>query len=328
MHRRTLLAVVLAAMLALAGCAGSTTSGAPTAGGENGGSAGDGGTAATGTVQFYVSDQPAAIEDFEHLNVTITQIGFERANDADGDGTEAETATATPAPNATATATNLTPTPTAGDGGTPTAEDAEAEEADGSEDETEADEQGSSEDEKRENEDRERAGWETVEVDSRTVDLTRLRGDNATLVGAPEIPAGEYTKVFVYVDSINATLTTGESVTVKLPSQKLQLNKGFTLEPNGTVQFVYDINVVKAGNSGKYILKPVISQSGPDQPVKEVDGEGDGADDAGPDDADEREEKAADRADDAETEGDEAETPEPTDTDDGGQGPPDDRGNN
>jgi hypothetical protein len=315
MHRRTLLAVALAAMLALAGCAGSTTPGAPTAGGENGGA---GETVATGTVQFCVSDQPAAIEDFEHLNVTITQIGFERANDAD-DETEAENATATPVPNATAT--NATPTATPEAGRTLT--EREAEEDD------EADDEG---------EDEERAGWETVGVDSRTVDLTRLRGDNATLVGTPEIPAGEYTKVFVHVDSINATLTTGESVNVKLPSEKLQLNKGFTLEPNGTVQFVYDINVVKAGNSGKYILKPVISQSGPDQPVEGVDGEGDGADNgAGPDRSDEREDENEEREDDAGTETDEAEereddagteTDEAEETDDDERGgPPDDRGN-
>jgi hypothetical protein len=310
MNRQALLAVALAVTLALAGCAGSTTPGAPTAGGENGGSGGAGGTAATGTVQFYVSDQPAAIEDFEHLNVTITQIGFERADSAEGDaseGTGTENATAATAPNATAT--NTTPAAT---------------DADDTPGETDADEDAGESD--AEEEDGERAGWETVEVDSRTVDLTRLRGDNATLVGTPEIPAGEYTKVFVYVDSIDATLATGESVNVKLPSQKLQLNKGFTLEPNGTVRFVYDINVVKAGNSGKYILKPVISQSGPDQPVREVDGEGDGGDDgAGSDGPDERGD--ADDADDVETEG-EADEPEETEADDGERGgPPDDRGN-
>jgi len=301
MNRQALLAVALAVTLALAGCAGSTTPGAPTAGGENGGSAGDVGTAATGTVQFYVSDQPAAIEDFEHLNVTITQVGFERADNADEDETEAGNTTATPAPNATATAANATPTATPGDGTTPVGEGPDAEDGDGADDE-----------------DGERAGWETVGVDSRTVDLTRLRGDNATLVGTPEVPAGEYTTVFVHVDSINATLTTGESVNVKLPSEKLQLNKGFTLEPNGTVQFVYDINVVKAGNSGKYILKPVISQSGPDQPVREVDGDG----------TDEREGGEGDRENDAETESDGTVEPEATETEDGERGgPPDDRGN-
>ncbi len=279
-----------------------------------GGSDGSGETVATGTVQFYVSDQPAAIEDFEHLNVTITQVGFERAESGEGDR-DAENATATPGDaNTTATAGNTTPVATTGNPGTATEEAAEAEEdaeAEGAKDAVE--------------EDGERAGWETVEVDSRTVDLTRLRGDNATLVGTPETPAGEYTNVFVHVDSINATLTTGESVNVKLPSQKLQLNRGFSLEPDGTVQFVYDITVVEAGNSGKYILKPVISQSGPDQPIREVDDEGDGADDsAGPDDSDEREGEESD-ADEDETESDEADG---TGTD-GGEGgsPPDDRGN-
>ena len=319
MHRRTLLAVALAAMLALAGCAGSTTPGAPTPGGDDDGSVGSdaaGETVATGTVQFYVSDQPAAIEDFEHLNVTITQIGFERVSD--GDEADDGAGTATPTPNATATADNTTAT----DGNaTPTAapgdDDATGEAGEETDD---AVDEGA--------DDEERAGWETVGVNSRTVGLTRLSGDNATLVGTPEIPAGEYTKVFVHVDSINATLTTGESVNVKLPSEKLQLNKGFTLEPNGTVQFVYDINVVKAGNSGKYILKPVISQSGPDQPVEGVDGEGDGADNgAGPDRSDEREDENEEREDDAGTETDEMETDEAEETDDDERGgPPDDRG--
>jgi hypothetical protein len=221
--RQTALAVALAGLLALAGCTGSTTT-AP---------AGDGGTAeATGTVQFYVSDQPTAISEFEHLNVTITRIGFERA------GNDNET-------DATATAANGTAT------------DATATEAD------DDDEDGEAEDERD-------AGWVTVET-NRTVDLTRLKGDNATLVGQPETPAGNYTKVFVTVSDINATPTDGSSARVKLPSGRLQLTEGFALEPNGTVQFVYDISVVKAGNSGKYILKPVISESGADQPIREVD---------------------------------------------------------
>ena len=156
-----------------------------------------------------------------------------------------------------------------------------------------------------------REGWITHNVSSRTVDLTQLRGDNATLIDSPELPAGNYSKVFVYVSEINATLTDGSSVNVKLPSNKLQLNKGFTLEPNGTVSFVYDITVFKAGNSGKYILKPVISQSGPDKQVNDVD----------------------DRS--AENEEDEDESDEDAEDEDGPTagtaekgGPPEDRGRN
>jgi hypothetical protein len=230
-------------MLVLAGCSGGT----PADGGaspEDGTADGEDGTegmtddsSTTGTVEFYVSDKPSRIDDFRHLNVTIDRVGFYRA--------ESETETAT------ATATNATVSTVAND-----SDDTEA-------NESESDEDGS--------DDSENSGELTRDVDARSVDLTRLRGPNATLIGTPEIPAGNYTKVFVYVDSINATLKDGSTTNVKLPSNKLQLTKGFELEPNGTVQFVYDISIFKAGNSGKYILKPVISESGADQEIESVD---------------------------------------------------------
>jgi len=258
MRRHTLAVVLTAALLVLAGCGGATTgTGAdePTDGtdGEAGGADGGtdtGGTAGggTGTVEFYVSDQPTAIGEFQHLNVTITKIGFARADADRGEDTDDQSSNDT-----TATPATATPTPT------PTGNDTDAG-ADG--DDADADEDDESD---------ERAGWVTRDVDSRTVDLTRLQGDNATLVGTPEIPAGEYATVFVHVESVDATLQDGTAANVKLPSGRLKLTRGFTLEPNGTVAFVYDISVVKAGNSGKYILKPVISQSGPGQPIEDVD---------------------------------------------------------
>jgi hypothetical protein len=51
------------------------------------------------------------------------------------------------------------------------------------------------------------------------------------------------------------------SVDVKLPSGKLQLKKSFTIAPNQTTEFIFDIQVVQRGTQG-YILRPVISQSG------------------------------------------------------------------
>jgi len=59
-------------------------------------------------------------------------------------------------------------------------------------------------------------------------------------------------------------------VNVKLPSQKLHVNSEFTLNASGSAHFVYDINVVKAGNSGKYIIKPVVSETGLNKPVNPV----------------------------------------------------------
>ncbi|MFB6228402.1 MAG: DUF4382 domain-containing protein [Halobacteriales archaeon] len=201
----------------------------------------DGTTSDSGTVRFYISDEVNAISEFEHLNVTITEVGFQ----ADGDADDGETET--PEDNETETETNETETETE----TETPEDAEneAKEGDGS------------------------GGWIEYEVDDRTFDLTQLQGANASLLGAFNVSEGSYNKVFVHVGGINATLENGESVNVKLPSEKLQITQSFTVAANDSVDFVFDITVHKAGNSGKYILTPVISESGTDVPIEDVDEE-------------------------------------------------------
>lgn len=216
---RTLAAILVVLLVAIAGCAGSPAGGPdgsadtpahteePTATGTNTDgdstdSDGDSTDSDDGTVDFYVSDEPNAIGDFAHLNVTITTVGFERAGGENDSG-----------------------------------------------------------------------GWIEHSAGNRTVDLTELQGANASLVGTFDLPAGEYTKVFAYVSEVNATLANGESVRVKLPSEKLQVNRPFSVESNSSVQFVFDIAVHEAGKSGKYVLKPVIGESGTDVPIEDVDGE-------------------------------------------------------
>jgi hypothetical protein len=113
-------------------------------------------------------------------------------------------------------------------------------------------------------------GWVERDVDGRTADLTQLRGPNATRLTTVQPPNGSYDRVFIYVSAVNGTRTSGESVTVKLPSQKLHVNKPFTVGPNSSVNYVFDISVHAAGNSGKYILKPVVGQSGTDVPLRDV----------------------------------------------------------
>lgn len=131
-------------------------------------------------------------------------------------------------------------------------------------------------------------GWVEREVDDVTVDLTGLRGANATLVDEYDVPNGTYDKVFVHVDAVNATLENGEQVRVKLPSEKLQIKQEFTVGDDTQVDFVFDIAVHKAGNSGKYILKPVVSESGTDVPIERTDDEpeNEGEDDDREDDDD------------------------------------------
>lgn len=256
-------ATLLAALLVvLAGCSGAVPGGPSTSSPNDSSGPGDGGTSSTGTVNFYVSDEPNAIDDFEHLNVTITKVGFHKVGDEDDDETETPTPTptgeATPTPTSEATAT---PTPTGTETPTPTEAEEEDEEEGG---------------EERKDEDGAGNGkWKEFEVDETTVDLTELKGENATLLDEFDLDNGTYNKVFVYVSDVNGTLEDGEQVNVKLPSQKLHLNTRFTVEANESVDFVYDITVFKAGNSGKYIIKPVVSESGTDVPIQNVDDDGD-----------------------------------------------------
>ncbi|MFB6127130.1 MAG: DUF4382 domain-containing protein [Halolamina sp.] len=159
-------------------------------------------TDASSAVDLYLSDERNAIDDFAHVNVTVTRVGVHRAGDGEDSG-------------------------------------------DGS------------------------GGWVEKDVSNATVDITTLLGDNATRLETVPAPNGTYDKVFVYVDGIEATLKNGEQVRVKLPSDKLQLKQTFTVGDGETVEFVFDISVFEAGNSGKYILKPVVSESGTDVPIDE-----------------------------------------------------------
>jgi heat shock protein HslJ len=112
------------------------------------------------------------------------------------------------------------------------------------------------------------------------VDLKPLVGENALAIYSGNLAPGEYSKVFIYVSEVNGILTSelgGEKANVKLPSEKLQIAKPFVISEDTITSFVYDVTVVKAGQSGQYILKPQIAQSGADQEFTEVEqGEGKG----------------------------------------------------
>jgi hypothetical protein len=129
-------------------------------------------------------------------------------------------------------------------------------------------------------------GWEkdgdsdnwTVEPPT-SVDLTQLGGDKATEIWNGHLVSGNYTKVFIYTENTTGVLYNadrtgpGSNATVKLPSGTLQISKPFTIsEEDGSslVNFVFDVTVIRAGGSGKYILKPQIGESGPNKPFNEV----------------------------------------------------------
>jgi hypothetical protein len=118
-------------------------------------------------------------------------------------------------------------------------------------------------------------GWQEFELEPAVVvDLTLLPGLNAIEIWNGFLPEGQYRKVFIYIDDVTGTLKNGEAVTTKLPSGKFHISKPFAITTDGsTIDFVYDVTAVKAGQSGKYILKPQLSQSGAEQEFHQV-GEG------------------------------------------------------
>ena len=305
MARQILAPIFVAALVVLAGCSGggtldgatatdgidsttapsadaetaATPDGSPASadGDSAGNSGGDDSDGGSGSVRFYVSDERNAIGDFRHLNVTISKIGLKPADAAEDEPAATETPTATPTATATSTATATpSPTPTA----TPTSDDTNSSAslaALATEDATATSTaamvaSGGSE----------KGGWIEYDVDSRTYDLTELQGASASHLADVTVPRGEYETVFVYVSSVEGTLDDGTSVNVKLPSEKLHLNKGFAVGGGESVDFVYDVTVHRAGRSGKYILKPVVGQSGTSDEVdiEVVDDDSDDADDA------------------------------------------------
>jgi hypothetical protein len=109
------------------------------------------------------------------------------------------------------------------------------------------------------------------EPEIQTVNLAGLQGDLAQEIWRGDIPAGEYTKVFLEVSRVSGILLeSGEEIEIKLPSGKLQISKSFMIENGKVTNFVYDLTVVKAGNSGQYILKPQVDQSGAEQDFVKV----------------------------------------------------------
>ena len=124
----------------------------------------------------------------------------------------------------------------------------------------------------------ESGAWREFEVpeEHRRVDLTTVIGDAAVEIVRTHIPEGHYSKVFIHVSEVRGELRSGDFTPVKLPSDKLQIVKPFEVRSDSLSSFVFDITVIAAGNQRsevKYVLQPVIGESGADQRVKTEDQE-------------------------------------------------------
>jgi hypothetical protein len=201
----------------LAGCSGG-----------NGDGGDDDGSGGSGTFRLLISDQPAAIGDFDSLDVTLSSARVFRAEEDEEVTTGAVTET-------TAEGSGLT-----------TAE-------------TEDDEDMGDDEDMEDDEDSE--GFVEFDLNSATVDLTEVVGDRAISVLDDELEEGRYSGIELRVASVDGVVD-GEAVDVKVPSNRLRIVKPFEIAADEELSFVFDINVVKKGPRNGYNLLPVIGKSG------------------------------------------------------------------
>ncbi len=105
---------------------------------------------------------------------------------------------------------------------------------------------------------------ETFDISGQQADLTQLQGARASSLLNASLAAGNYSGIQLMASDVDGVVN-GTAVDVKLPSDRLHLTKPFTITPNSTTRFVFDIQVVLRGNQRQnqgYILKPVITESG------------------------------------------------------------------
>lgn len=227
----------------------------------------------TGSFRLLVSDQPNAIGDFSELNVTFDHARVIRIPDETDDGTSAEGAE-----NATTEAVaNATTAEHASVGDVPanatSAENATAAAANAE------------------------RGVVKIDLEGETADLTELIGEKATEIADVPLAAGRYASIHLEVASVEGIASEdydptdgpgnaggrrpahpnaadedeaddGEAtddelptLPVKLPSERLRINRPFEIAADERLEFVFDINVIRRGD-GEYVLAPVIGESG------------------------------------------------------------------
>lgn len=125
----------------------------------------------------------------------------------------------------------------------------------------------------------ESGGWiEPEDYEPWTGDLLDLIGTNSSVIWEGYIDAGYYHKAFLYVSNVTGNLTPeagGGQADIWVPSDKFQITMPeipFTVTEGGAiVDFVFDVTIIKSGESGQYLITPQVAESGPDQDYREVD---------------------------------------------------------
>ncbi|WP_421891390.1 DUF4382 domain-containing protein [Marinoscillum sp.] len=107
--------------------------------------------------------------------------------------------------------------------------------------------------------------WVTVEIEPMVFDLLELNNGNEALLADIDIPEGELKEVRLILGENNHLVIEGDTLELKVPSGSssgLKIKIDADIEEGNEYKLVLDFDaarsIVKAGNSGKYNLKPVI----------------------------------------------------------------------
>ncbi len=113
------------------------------------------------------------------------------------------------------------------------------------------------------------AKWMEFVPEVKEFDLAQLPGEKTQELWRGDVPQGNYSKVMIYVSKVTGTLkATKETISIKLPSNKLQLSLPFQVKANEVTSFTYDLTVMSTGKGQvetRYHLKPQIAESGVSQ---------------------------------------------------------------
>ncbi len=108
--------------------------------------------------------------------------------------------------------------------------------------------------------------WESLDgVEKKVYDILELTNGNEVLLGDIELPEGELNEIRLILGDNNQLVIDGETIDLDTPSASqsgLKIKLDAMLEAGVTYKLILDFDaaksIVKAGNSGKYNLKPVI----------------------------------------------------------------------
>ncbi len=108
-------------------------------------------------------------------------------------------------------------------------------------------------------------GWKSLEVNKGVYDILKLTNGLDTLLGKIELPAGRISQVRLVLGNQNSVRVNGKTEALSTPSAQqsgLKLQVNADLLEGITYKLLLDFDaarsIVRAGNSGKYNLKPVI----------------------------------------------------------------------